>query len=108
MLVADFSGPSAEFSRRKLLRHKIERANKAGLTPKAAFDYEFLVPDETAQSLRSERRCVRWRDQPARVGYGRTDPGSWRWHSVATLIMWVSLVLIVAAVLVLRNRDGKT
>ena len=51
-LVADFTGPSAALSPRRLLGRQIEKAKSAGYGIRAAFEFEFFVLDDDADSLR--------------------------------------------------------
>lgn len=52
-LVADFVGPSADISPRNLLTRQIEKAAAAGFGVRAAFEFEFFVLDDDAESLRN-------------------------------------------------------
>lgn len=54
ILIADYAGASAPLSARNLLGDAVERATQAGLRTKAALEFEFIVLDETAQSLRDK------------------------------------------------------
>ena len=51
-LVADYLGPSAEASPRRLLERLVARADDRGLGVRVAFEFEFLVLDDNAESLR--------------------------------------------------------
>jgi len=51
-LVADFTGVSANYSPRQLLARQIEKANAAGYGIRAAFEFEFFVLDDDAESVR--------------------------------------------------------
>lgn len=51
-LVADYLGPSAETSPRRLLERLAAKAHDKGLGVRAAFEFEFLVLDDDADSLR--------------------------------------------------------
>jgi glutamine synthetase len=53
-LVADYTGPQAEIMPRRLLARQVERAAKAGFDVLAAFEFEFIVLNETADSLRTK------------------------------------------------------
>lgn len=53
-LVADYTGPQAEIMPRRLLARQIERAARAGFDVLAAFEFEFIVLNETADSLRAK------------------------------------------------------
>ncbi|GAB2177151.1 type I glutamate--ammonia ligase [Dongia sp. agr-C8] len=53
-LVADYTGPQAEIMPRRLLQRQIERADRAGFDVLAAFEFEFIVLNETADSLRAK------------------------------------------------------
>lgn len=54
-IVADFTGPHRATSPRELLKTQLARAASAGYRVRAAFEFEWLVFDETAQSLREKR-----------------------------------------------------
>ena len=51
-LVADYVGPSADLSPRRLLERLVAQAHDRGLGVRAAFEFEFLMLDEDAESLR--------------------------------------------------------
>lgn len=51
-LVADYVGPSAEVSPRRLLERLVAKAHDRGLGVRAAFEFEFLTLDDDAESLR--------------------------------------------------------
>ena len=51
-LVADYMGPSAETSPRRVLERLVAKAHDRGLGVRAAFEFEFLVLDDDAESLR--------------------------------------------------------
>ena len=51
-LVADYTGPSAETSPRRLLERLVAKAHDRGLGVRAAFEFEFLMFDDDAESLR--------------------------------------------------------
>ena len=51
-LVADYTGPSAETSPRRLLERLVAQAHDRGLGVRAAFEFEFLMLDDDAESLR--------------------------------------------------------
>ena len=53
-LVADYTGPQAEIMPRRILARQIERANQAGYDVLAAFEFEFILLSETAESLREK------------------------------------------------------
>lgn len=53
LLIADFSGDSAALMPRNILARQIDRASALGFDVKAAFEFEFLLLQETAQSLRA-------------------------------------------------------
>ncbi len=54
LIVCDFDGPSRALSPRALLQEQIAKCHAKGLTAKAAFEFEFLVLEETAESLREK------------------------------------------------------
>ena len=51
-MVADNAGPSAAYSPRRLLQAQIEKADALGFGVRAAFESEFYVLEEDADSLR--------------------------------------------------------
>lgn len=53
-LVADYTGPQAEIMPRAVLRRQVARASAAGFDVEAAFEFEFIVLAETAESLRAK------------------------------------------------------
>ena len=52
LLVADYTGTSADLSPRALLARQIEKAGRLGFGVRAAFEFEFYVLEETAGTLR--------------------------------------------------------
>jgi glutamine synthetase len=54
VMVADYTGPQAEIMPRRVLQRQIERASAAGYEVDAAFEFEFIVLNETADSLREK------------------------------------------------------
>ncbi len=54
LLVADFTGPQAEIMPRRILAKQIEKARTRGFEVDAAFEFEFIVLNETAETLRSK------------------------------------------------------
>lgn len=54
VMVADFTGPQAEIMPRRVLQRQVERAAAGGYDIEAAFEFEFIVLDETAASLREK------------------------------------------------------
>ena len=53
-LVADYTGPQAEIMPRRVLARQIERAAAAGYDVLAAYEFEFIILNETADSLRAK------------------------------------------------------
>lgn len=53
-LVADYTGPQAEIMPRRVLARQVERAAAAGYEVLAAYEFEFILLDETAESLREK------------------------------------------------------
>lgn len=51
--IMELSGPSRDLMPRAILRAQVERAAALGLKVRAAFEYEVLLLDETAESLRA-------------------------------------------------------
>lgn len=54
LLIADFTGPSGALSPRNLLRGLVERAAAAGYAVRCSLEFEFIVLDETAESIRAK------------------------------------------------------
>lgn len=54
IMVADYTGPQAEIMPRRVLQRQIERAAAAGYDVEVAFEFEFIVLNETADSLREK------------------------------------------------------
>lgn len=54
-VLADFAGPHRATSPRELLKAQLARAAARGFDVRAAFEFEWLVFDEDAQSLRAKR-----------------------------------------------------
>ena len=54
LVFADYAGPSSALSPREVLKRQIARADEMGLTVKAALEFEFIMIDETAESLRAK------------------------------------------------------
>lgn len=52
--IADFTGPSRAISPREVLKRQIAKAKTMGFIAKAAFECEFTVLNETAESLRAK------------------------------------------------------
>jgi glutamine synthetase len=78
-LVADYTGPQAEIMPRRVLARQVERASAAGFDVLAAYEFEFILLNETADSLRAksfanlspfapDNRC--WSGQTAAVHAG--------------------------------------
>lgn len=53
-LVADFAGSSKGFAPREILKTQISRARSLGFDIRSGFEFEFIVLEETAQSLRDK------------------------------------------------------
>jgi glutamine synthetase len=53
-LVADYTGPQAEIMPRRLLARQIEKAARLGFDVLAAYEFEFIVLNETAETLRAK------------------------------------------------------
>ncbi len=62
LYIADFTGPSQALSPRQVLKRQIARAESLGYAARAAFECEFTVLNETAESLRAKNyeRPVAW------------------------------------------------
>ncbi|MBM3521045.1 MAG: glutamine synthetase, partial [Alphaproteobacteria bacterium] len=54
VLVADFTGPQRDLSPRAILAQQLARAAAMGFAVEAAFEFEFIVLSETAESLRAK------------------------------------------------------
>lgn len=54
VVVVDYAGPSAALSSRGLLAAQVEKATSMGFDVRAAFEFEFIVLEETAHSLRDK------------------------------------------------------
>ena len=54
LVFADYAGPSAALSPREVLRRQVERAAELGFTVKTALEFEFILINETADSLRQK------------------------------------------------------
>jgi glutamine synthetase len=52
LMIGDYQGPSASLSPRRLLQTQIDKADAMGFGIRAAFESEFFVLDEDAESLR--------------------------------------------------------
>ena len=53
-LVADYTGPQADLMPRRVLARQVARAQAAGHEAVAAFEFEFIVLEETADTLRAK------------------------------------------------------
>ena len=53
-LVADYTGPQAEIMPRRVLARQVEQAKAAGFEVLAAYEFEFILLNETADSLRAK------------------------------------------------------
>ena len=53
-LVADYTGPQAEIMPRRVLAQQIDKAARLGFDVLAAFEFEFIVLNETAETLRAK------------------------------------------------------
>ena len=62
LYIADYAGPSQALSPREVLKRQIARAEAMGFAAKSAFECEFTVLAETAESLRAENweRPIAW------------------------------------------------
>lgn len=54
LVVADYTGPQADIMPRTLLARQLARAREAGFDVLSAFEFEFIVLAETAESLRAK------------------------------------------------------
>lgn len=54
LLIADFAGRMRERSPRQVLKTQIERAARLGFDARAAFEFEFIVLEESATTLRDK------------------------------------------------------
>jgi glutamine synthetase len=71
-LVADYTGPQAEIMPRRVLARQIERAAAAGYDVLAAYEFEFIILNETADSLREKGFANLSLFAPT-IAAGRTD-----------------------------------
>ena len=53
-LVADYTGPQAAIMPRRVLAQQVERAARLGFDVRAAYEFEFIVLNETAETLRAK------------------------------------------------------
>lgn len=53
-IVADYTGPQAAIMPRQVLREQVLKAERAGYAVEAAFEFEFIVLNETADTLRAK------------------------------------------------------
>jgi len=62
LYIADYAGPSQALSPREVLKRQIARADAMGFAIRSAFECEFTVLNETAESLREKHweRPVAW------------------------------------------------
>lgn len=78
-LVMDYTGPQAEIMPRRILQNQIARASDMGFDVQAAYEFEFILLAETAETLRAkgfanlsafapDNRC--WSGQTAAVHAG--------------------------------------
>lgn len=54
VLISDYTGPSAQKSPRELLKRQIKLAGEQGYEVQASLEFEFIVLEENAQSLREK------------------------------------------------------
>lgn len=54
-IVADYTGPQATIMPRFVLREQIKKAERLGFDVEAAFEFEFIVLNETADTLRAKK-----------------------------------------------------
>ena len=54
LIIADYAGPSRQLSPRELLKAQLARAEALGFGVRAALEFEFIVLDESAESLRDK------------------------------------------------------
>lgn len=54
LIIADYAGPSQAYSPRELLKAQLARANAMGYGVRAALEFEFIVLNESAGSLRDK------------------------------------------------------
>jgi glutamine synthetase len=75
-LVMDYTGPQAEIMPRRVLQNQIAKARDMGFDVQAAYEFEFIVLAETAESLRAKSAR-----QPLLV---RADGGNACWPDFRT------------------------
>lgn len=54
LVLGDYAGPSRELSARELLKRQLAKAEKLGFRVRAALEFEFIVLEETAETLRQK------------------------------------------------------
>jgi glutamine synthetase len=82
VMVADYTGPQAEIMPRRVLSRQIERAAAMGYAVEAAFEFEFIVLNETADSLRAKNF--------ANLGQFAPDNRCWSGQTAATYAGFVA------------------
>ncbi len=81
-VVAEYTGPQAELLPRTVLRRQIEKLGALGYTVEAAFEFEFIVLAETADSLRAKGF--------ANPGLFAADNRCWSGQTAATFAPFVA------------------
>jgi glutamine synthetase len=94
-LVADYTGPQAEIMPRRVLAQQVTKARDLGFDVNVAFEFEFIVLNETAETLRAksfanlnpyapDNRCLVETDGGGAGGLrqrSRGSPEPWRCRS---------------------------
>lgn len=81
-LVADYAGPQAEIMPRRVLARQVERAAAAGFEVLAAYEFEFIILSETAESLRAKGF--------ANLSHFAADNRCWSGQTAATYASFVA------------------
>jgi glutamine synthetase len=81
-LVADYTGSQAEIMPRRVLARQVERAAAAGFEVLAAYEFEFIVLNETADSLRAKGF--------ANLSHFAADNRCWSGQTAATYASFVA------------------
>lgn len=80
LFLADFAGEESALSPRSTLRRVMDRADTLGFKPKAAFEYEFFLFEETPHSVRDKGYRNLRPITPG--GFGYSVLRSWAWSEL--------------------------
>jgi glutamine synthetase len=78
LLLADYGGPLEEICPRRTLRRVLERAHELGFHVSAAFEYEFMLLDETPHSVRDKGYRGLRPITPGAFAYSAVRSSVWR------------------------------